>query len=245
MLQKIVRKFSTKQKEVALPFSVDLHSHLIPAIDDGVKDIETSLEILQRLSDLGLKKAIITPHIMSHRFANTRDTIEKGHEQLQEALLKNGVNIETKVAAEYYYDEHFVALIDAKDLMTFGDNYVLFELSYTIKPFMIEQSVARLLDAGYKPILAHPERYQFYKSIDDYTRLKEMGLSFQINAISTQNFYGKSVKRSVDKIIDNGMVDFVGSDIHSHKYADAYNSFCLGDVCLKIANKNQIKNDYL
>jgi len=245
MLQNIVRKFSTKQKESSLPFSVDLHSHLIPGIDDGVKDTQTSLEILSRLSDFGFKKAIITPHIMSHRFANTRDIIEKNHEKLQEAILKNGIDIQTEVGAEYYYDEHFVALINAKDLMTFGDNYVLFELSYTIKPFVLEQSVSKLLDAGYKPILAHPERYQYYKSVEDYARLKEMGLSFQINAISTQNFYGKNVKKSVEKIIDNGMVDFIGSDIHSHKYADAYNSFLLSNICHKISNKNQIKNDFL
>lgn len=245
MLQNIVRKLSKKQKKFTLPFSVDLHSHLIPGIDDGVKDTETSLEILTRLSGFGFKKAIITPHIMSHRFANTRDNIERKHEALQEAILKSGIDIQTEVAAEYYYDEHFIALINANDLMTFGDKHILFELSYTVKPFILEQSVAKLLDAGYRPILAHPERYQYYKSLEDYARLKEMGLSFQINAISTQNFYGKNVKKSVEKIIDNGMVDFIGSDIHSHKYADAYNSFLLSKMPNKIAEKNQIRNDFL
>ena len=72
-----------------------------------------------------------------------------------------------------------------------------------------------------------------------------MGLLFQMNAISTQNFYGKNVRKSAEKIIDNSMVDFIGSDIHSHKYADAYNSFVGSDLCHKIANKNQIKNDLL
>ncbi len=245
MLQNIIQKFSSKPNKVSLPYSVDMHSHLIPGIDDGVKEAQTSLEILTRLSQFGFKKAIITPHIMSHRFPNTKDNIEKEHEKLRELIVKNGINIETKVAAEYYYDEHFISLINKKDLMNFGENYVLFELSYTLKPFALEQSVAKLLDAGYKPILAHPERYQYYRTVEDYARLKEIGLDFQINAISTQNFYGKNVKKSVEKIIDNGMVDFIGSDIHSHKYADAYSAFLSSKIAQTIGTKNQIKNDML
>ena len=245
MLQNIIQKISPKKNKTSLTYSVDMHSHLIPDIDDGVKDEQTSLEILTRLSEFGLKKAIITPHIMSHRFPNTKDNIEKKHEKLRELIVKNGINIETKVAAEYYYDEHFISLIEKKDLMTFGDNYVLFELSYTLKPFALEQSVAKLLDAGYKPILAHPERYQYYRTVEDYERLKEIGLDFQINAISTQNFYGKNVKKSVEKIIDNGMVDFIGSDIHSHKYTDTYSTFLTSKIAQTITSKNRIKNDLL
>jgi len=245
ILQNIIRKFSSKDNKTSLPYSVDMHSHLIPGIDDGVKEIQTSLEILTRLSELGLKKAIITPHIMSHRFPNTKANIERKHEQLQELIIKNDINIQTQVAAEYYYDEHFLSLIDKKELMTFGENYVLFELSYTLKPFALEQSVAKLLDAGYKPILAHPERYQYYKSTEDYERLKDIGLHFQINAISTQNFYGKNVKKSVEKLIDNGLVDFIGSDIHSHKYTNSYATFVSNKIAHSIATKNHLKNDLL
>jgi tyrosine-protein phosphatase YwqE len=235
--------FSNKSN--TLLHTTDLHSHFIPAIDDGSKSLSESIIMLRRLEELGFKKIITTPHIMSHRFPNTQATIRAGYTLLKEELAKQNINIELEVAAEYYYDEHFLELIEKKEILSFGDNYVLFELSYHVKPFALEQVVSKLLNAGYKPVLAHPERYRYYTTQEHYIKLKEMGLLFQINAISTQNFYGKKVKQAVEKIIALDMVDFIGSDIHAQAYVDSFSKFTKSKLYAKIFEKNQIRNDYL
>ena len=245
MIKKIVNKFSFTSNNKTLLHTTDLHSHLIPNIDDGTDSFEESVSIIKQLKEHGFRKIIITPHIMSHRFPNTSEKIQKVNYTLLHELKKMNIDIEVEVAAEYYYDEHFLKLIEKRELMTFGDNYILFELSYTVKPFMLEQTVAKLLEAGYKPILAHPERYRYYNTDAHYNNLKEMGLSFQINAISTEGFYGKKVKKTVEKIIDLGIVDFLGSDIHSQNYLDTFEKSLKNKIYKNIFKKNNIKNDYL
>jgi len=245
MLKKIANKFLLKSKSKDLLHTVDIHSHLIPNIDDGSDSLELSISIIKQLKELGFKKIITTPHIMSHRFPNTSEIIQKANYQLIHELKKVNIDIELEVAAEYYYDEHFLELINKRELMTFGNNYILFELSYTVKPFMLEQTVAKLLQAGYKPILAHPERYRYYNTEVHYNNLKDMGLYFQINAISTEGFYGKNVKKSVEQIIDLGLVDFIGSDIHAQNYFNTFSKSLKGKIYKKIFQKNDIKNDYL
>ncbi len=225
--------------------TTDLHSHLIPGIDDGVKDFDESIGIIKQLQELGFTKIVTTPHIMHHRFANTKQNILKIYEELKEEMQKHDLKIDVDVAAEYYYDEHFLELIDKKELMTFGDNYILFELSYTLKPFMLEQAVAKLLSAGYRPILAHPERYKYYKTIEDFERVKDMGLLFQINAISLGGFYGKGVKKSAELLVEANMVDFIGSDIHSQKYLEAFSKVLQSSAYRRCFELNSIYNDDL
>lgn len=246
MLKKLAGKLRfTSNKSLGLSHTTDIHSHLIPDIDDGVKSLDASMDILRQYQELGFKKIITTPHIMSHRFPNTKTSILQGHKLLQDEMTKQGIDIELEFAAEYYYDEHFLELIEKKELLTFGGNYILFELSYTVKPFILEQTVSKLLAAGYNPILAHPERYTYYNTKKHYEDLKYMGLNFQINLISTQNFYGKKAKKAVEKIIDLGMVDFIGSDVHSQKYMDTFSQSIQSKIYAKTMRKNTIKNDYL
>jgi len=247
MLNKLYKKIvsSSKQSTSELLHTTDLHSHLLPAIDDGSQNMEQSIELLKKFEKLGFKKLITTPHIMSHRFPNKRKTIYENYNLLIDEMKKEKVNIELQVAAEYYYDEYFVKLIENKKLLTFGDNYILFEFSYHNKPFALEQTIYNLLKEGYKPVLAHPERYTFYTTKEDYQRLKDLGLFFQINLISTQGFYGKSVKKSVDIIIQNAMVDFIGSDVHNQKYVDSFSLSLKSKIYSKIMKTNQIKNSLL
>lgn len=239
---------SLKKTDDKLPdfYTTDLHSHLIPAIDDGSKSISQSLEMIKDLKDMGFKKLITTPHIMSHRFPNTKDIILREFELLQEELIKENINIPMEVASEYYYDEYFIELVRKKELLTFGDNHVLFELSYTTPTFGLEQSVYELLNAGYKPILAHPERYSYFAvSPDKYHQLRESGLLFQINVNSTNDFYGKKTKKAVSYLIENGLVDFVGSDTHRPNYIQTLKKSINTKLFRNIEEKNQIKNSYL
>jgi len=228
-----------------LSHTTDLHSHLIPNIDDGLSDLQQSIAIIKQLKIIGFNKIITTPHIMSHRYANTKEIINAGYELVKKELMQQKIDIELEYAAEYYYDEHFLELINKKELLTFGDNYVLFELSYISKPFMLEATVKRMIEMGYKPILAHPERYTYYEKASDYEALKIMGLHLQINLNSTQGFYGKKVKNAVDKIVNLGIVDFIGSDIHSQKYMDSFYKSIQCEYYLEIFKKNKIKNNYL
>lgn len=247
MINKLYKKlfFSSSKSSNELLHTTDLHSHLIPAIDDGSQSMEESISMIKRLKALGFKKLITTPHIMSHRFPNKRKTIHEGHKLLLTELKKQNIDIDLQVAAEYYYDEYFLKQIEKKKLLTFGDNYVLFEFSYHIKPLALEQTVYKLLESGYKPVLAHPERYSFYKSQEEYQRLKDIGLLFQINAISTQGFYGKRVKKAVELIIKLGIVDFIGSDAHNQKYIDTLSKSLKSKIYNKIIETNDIKNNIL
>ena len=237
-----------KKTEHTLPefYTTDLHSHLIPNIDDGSKSMEQSIEMIKELKNMGFKKLITTPHTMPHRYPNTKEEILNAFAKLQEEVQKQNIDIHLQVASEYYYDEHIIELVRAKDLLTFGDNYVLFELSYTTPAFALEQTVYELFKGGYKPVLAHPERYTYYASSPKkYHQLKEMGLLFQININSTNDFYGKNAKKAVEYIIDQGMVDFVGSDTHRPNYIESLKQSIGSKAFRKIEEKNQIRNIYL
>lgn len=247
MLSKLFKSFSKKQN---LPlnyfYTTDIHSHLIPDIDDGVKTLEESISIIRNLKELGYQKLITTPHIMSHRFPNTKETILSGLEKVKIELKKQNIDIIIEAAAEYYYDEYFIELIRKKDLLTFGDNHILFELSYTANPFGLEQVVYELLNYGYKPILAHPERYTYYsQSLEKYHNLKDLGLLFQINLNSLNKFYGKNPKIAAEYLVENSLVDFVGSDIHSMRYFDSLNDYIQMGKLEEVFEKNQIKNNFI
>ena len=247
MLSKLFKSFSKKQN---LPlnyfYTTDIHSHLIPDIDDGVKTLEESISIIRNLKELGYQKLITTPHIMSHRFPNTKETILSGLEKVKMELKKQNIDIIIEAAAEYYYDEYFIELIRKKDLLTFGDNHILFELSYTANPFGLEQVVYELLNYGYKPILAHPERYTYYsQSLEKYHNLKDLGLLFQINLNSLNKFYGKNPKIAAEYLVENSLVDFVGSDIHSMRYFDSLNDYIQMGKLEEVFEKNQIKNNFI
>ncbi len=246
MLSKLFKNFKKKDFNLEDFYTTDIHSHLIPAIDDGVKSLEESIGIIKNMQALGYKKIITTPHIMSHRYPNTKETILEGCELLRAELLKQNIDIEISAAAEYFFDEHFIKEIRAKNLLTFGDNYVLFELSYTSTPFGLEQVVFELLQNGYKPILAHPERYTYYSnSLEKYISLKELGLLFQINLNSLHKFYGSKPKIAAEYLVNNHLVDFVGSDIHSMRYFDSLKSFMQTGKLSEVFEKNQIKNSFI
>lgn len=246
MFSKLFKPLKKTDFNISTYYSTDIHSHLIPSIDDGVKDIKESIEIIASLKKLGYKKLITTPHIMSHRFPNTKESIFYGLELVQKELEKRDIDICIEAAAEYYYDEYFVKQIREKELLTFGDNYVLFEFSYTTKPFGLEQVVYELLNSGYKPILAHPERYSYFSSdLEKYHSLKDLGLLFQVNLNSLNKFYGKKPFKAAEYLRDNALIDFVGSDIHSRKYLDSLDSFVRTSKLKEVFQKNQIKNDFI
>jgi len=226
--------------------SVDLHSHLIPSIDDGAKDMERSIELILSLKEMGYKKLITTPHV-SDMFPNSTETILAGYNALKSALEDREIEIEIEVAAEYYADETFEALLKKKDILTFGqENYLLFELSYFTEPQDLETLIQEIKLAGYTPVLAHPERYvYFHDNFARYHHLKTRGVLFQINLNSLTGYYSDTIEKVVKKLIKEGLVDFIGSDTH-HKRHTKFLKTCLSSPAYKkIFKNNTILNDSL
>ncbi len=237
--------FSFKDKQSLV--DVDIHSHLIPKIDDGAKDIERSIELILSLKAMGYNKLITTPHV-SDMFLNNSQTILEGYKKLKEELVQRKIEIDIEVAAEYYADEHFEALLAQGDILTFGgkEKYLLFELSYFSPPLDLESLIYDIKLAGYRPVLAHPERYMYlHDSIDKYRDIKNMGVLFQINLISIDGYYSSEVTQAVKELIVNGMVDFIGSDTHHRQHLKHLKKSFSNGLYKKIFKYNKILNNII
>lgn len=194
----------------------DIHSHILPGIDDGSPDIDTSLQLLQSLSATGINKFICTPHIISDMYHNTPQTINEALTRLKKAVRDKGIPVELSAAAEYMLDDHFMELLRKKEpLLTLTKNYILTELSYSTPPEKLEQISFEININNYQPLMAHPERYPYYhKNYAAYTRMKELGFLLQVNLLSLTGYYGKKVAKAAKFILENDLADFVGTDLH-------------------------------
>jgi protein-tyrosine phosphatase len=201
--------------------AVDMHSHVLPGIDDGAQTVEESLVLIQKMMDLGIKKIIATPHIMADLYRNTPETITAALNILKARLAEERMDIEVNAAAEYLLDELFEQRIDEGSLLTMGDNYVLFELSFVSKPHNVIEIIKKMRANGYNPILAHPERYA-YLTLKEYTEIREWGSLLQLNTNSLVGYYGQSCKQTAEQLIDAGLIDFISSDMHHPRHAAAF-----------------------
>jgi len=193
----------------------DIHSHLVPAIDDGSKSIEDSVNMITQLHELGYKKFITTPHIMGDGYKNTPATILGGLEKVKIALKEANIPIEISAAAEYYIDFDFEKKLDNETLLTFGNNYLLFEVSYMNPPDNLNHIIFKMKNQGYKPLLAHPERYNFWhRNFEMYESFIDKGVLLQLNINSLTGYYSIPTKRIAEQMIEKNMISFVGSDCH-------------------------------
>lgn len=245
MINILKNLFSSMPEEIP-SIVTDLHSHLVPGIDDGSKSMEESIEMIESFVAQGYTKLVTTPHIMSHRYPNTRAVIEEGLARLKKELQERAIAIEIEAASEYYLDETVMALVEARDIMTFGDNYMLFEMSYVQPLHFLEEMVFEIKIAGYNPVLAHPERYLYmHDDFSKYERLKELGLLFQVNIPSFGNFYSSAVGKMAKKIGDAGMIDFLGSDAHKIGHLNALERVKAEKAYANIFENNTILNNTL
>jgi protein-tyrosine phosphatase len=216
-------KKKDNEKNFALDYGsvvVDMHSHVLPGIDDGAQNVEQSVELVKKMMELGIKKIIATPHIMIDYYRNTPQTIKDALDLLKAELKKQEINITIEAAAEHYFDETLEPRIDAHKALTMGNNYVLFEFSFMNKPSNWQTVVKKMKEKGYKPILAHPERYS-YLSTDEMVEIRGMGCNLQMNTISLTGYYGKDVKKKAEQMVDLELVDFISSDMHHLRHAEA------------------------
>ncbi len=225
---------------------VDLHSHLIPGIDDGSKSMEESLSLLKGMEALGYEKVITTPHIMLDAYKNTPETIRNGLRSLREEATKEGIGIEIEAAAEYYLDDGFEDLLKKGDMLSIKGEYLLFETSYFAKPLQLEEMIFSISAAGYIPLMAHPERYRYVKDpLKEYKRFKELGVLFQVNLNSFGGHYGKDAKYKANFLRKEGMIDFLGSDVHHSRQVDTLSDVFVSEAYRDIFNHNTILNDTL
>ena len=236
----------SSELELGGKLKTDIHSHLIPAVDDGVKSVDEAIELLKKYAELGYEKVITTPHIMQDRYNNTHSKIQNGLNILKGELLKRSISIEIEAAAEYYMDEQFEKLLYKRDLLTFGDNYVLFEISFTQEPKNLLNIILEMQVAGYKPVLAHPERYSFmHNKRDIYLSLKEHDVFFQIDMLCFTNYHSFDVQRTVLWLCNNGMIDFIGSDAHRIGHLDLIENLKSTSILKAVYDKNHLLNSTL
>ncbi|GAB3320380.1 capsular polysaccharide biosynthesis protein [Larkinella ripae] len=217
--------FKRRQEQPTYPdfgfLGVDIHSHLIPGIDDGVADTETALACLRAFEELGYKKVITTPHVLRDYYPNSSDTIRRGLNELRQAMAETDLTIQVEAAAEYLIDDHFMTLLQNNDLLTFGPNYVLVELSFANAPLNLDDIIFQIQTKGYQPILAHPERYAYLKDQTDRLRkLKEKGCLLQLNLFSLIGQYGGRAQQQARELLSESLIDFVGSDLHRLRDAE-------------------------
>jgi tyrosine-protein phosphatase YwqE len=202
-------------------WNTDMHSHLIPGIDDGAKTLEDSVNLILALKAMGYEKIITTPHIYCEYYPNSSEIIKTGLTALTSHLKSQQIDIPIEAAAEYFMDEHFEQLLANKDLLTFGDNYVLVEMSFYFEPPKILDYIFEMRAKGYQPILAHPERYLFYSAnFERYATFKEYGCYFQLNLLSLLGYYGKPVQQLANSLLKRGWIDFVGTDTHHDRHIE-------------------------
>jgi len=241
--------FGRKKTEISDDLSglhTDVHSHLIPGIDDGAKSLDDSIQLIVGLQNLGYKKIITTPHIMYDFYRNDKKNILSGLDRLREALKLHRIDMELEAAAEYYLDDHFEKLIENKDLLTFGKNLVLFELSFFEEPRLLNKLIFEMQLNEYQPVLAHPERYTYWhKNLSKYSELHDKGVLLQVNLGSLNGHYGPEVQKVAEYLVNENLVSLLGSDTHHLLHIQMFESLRTNPIIHRLINNNQLLNPTL
>lgn len=246
MFRKLFKRSESSTSGEILPLLTDMHSHLIPGIDDGSPNIDRSIEMIRKMKEMGFQKLITTPHIQGEFYKNTPDNILAGLDHLNLALKAESIEIKVEAAAEYLLDDYITEKIKDGKLLTFGKNYVLVELSYfnphpNIKGFIFDLQIN-----GYQVILAHPERYSYwYPKFQNYTDMKDRGVFFQVNLPSISGYYSPVVRKMALKLIESGMVDFLGTDTHNMKYLEEVEKALHDPEVVKLLRSGKLLNGML
>lgn len=203
----------------------DWHSHILPGVDDGVEDLEDSLAILSRMEDMGIRKVWLTPHIME----DIPNTTEDLRSRFDELLTAYTGGIWLNLASENMIDALFAERLAARDLLPIGDNsdMLLVETSYFNPPVNLTETYERIKSAGFIPVIAHPERYNYIDSMSQYMEWKSIGVKFQLNILSLTGHYGLIAKNKAMDMLKNDMYDIAGSDLHHQAQTDRLQSISL------------------
>lgn len=242
--------FLFKKKARSTDFSwlgTDLHSHLLPGIDDGSQDMDTSIELLKGFASLGFKKVITTPHVLWEMYPNTPEIIQSKKEVVANAIKEAGMSIEFGAAAEYFIDEHFQQTLKEKQpLLTIQNNLVLVEFSMITAPMDLLDVLFQMQLNGYQPIIAHPERYIYLHGRKEFfNQLKDSGCLFQINLLSLTPHYGTSVQALAEYLVKRDMYDYAGTDMHHVKHLQALQNLAASPLYNWLKDSGKLRNHLL
>src|SRR6185369_2068019 len=240
------------KKKISAPpvfdlIKADMHSHLLPGIDDGAPDVETSIRLIKGLRQLGYKKLITTPHILWDLYKNTNEIISEKFELLRQKLQEENVDVELEAAAEYYIDDHLEQLLSRKEpLLSFGNKLVLVEFSLASAPFDLKEVLFEMQLQGYYPVIAHPERYT-YKAGQKFFfyELKVIGCLFQLNILSLTNHYGSDTTELAGYLCKKGYYDLIGTDLHHSRHLDALQHSSISSQLKRLLDSGKIQNPNL
>ena len=233
-----------------LPVSTDIHCHVVPGVDDGSPDAVTSVQLLKAMRGWGLKRIFASPHVTADTFENTPETLKQPWEELLTAVEEAKLDVELHRHAEYRMDDFFMQQIDANNLTPLPQGYILVENSWSFEPWNLQSLFFDLQLKGYTPILAHPERYPYYSHShkERYHELHQSGLLFQINLLSLAGHYGKHEQKTARYLLENELVDFVGTDLHRLRHVESMNRYLSSNRYkkdLKLMAQNPLRNDSL
>lgn len=231
--------FGSKKKRVQFPIGellkTDMHSHILPGVDDGSPDVATSLQLMRGLAQMGYDTLIATPHVMADIHRNDKHTIQQAYDQLRQAADEDPSLPKLRFAAEFMMDEGFGQLVQQDALIPLADDrYLLVETPYLHRPLNLESYIFNLRAVGYTPVLAHPERYHYlFDKPAEYERLKELGCLFQVNLLSLMGYYGKAEKEAGTWLLEAGLVDLLGTDLHHEKHLQRLLNFTVDQRLVK------------
>jgi protein-tyrosine phosphatase len=223
----------------------DMHSHLLPALDDGAKTTDDSLILIRGLSDLGYSKLITTPHIMSDIYPNNAETILPALNELRIALRNQVKDVEINAAGEYFFDDYFDnALAAGFPLLTISGNMVLVEFSFVSAPINAANKFFEMQIRGFQPVLAHPERYLYFsRNKSQFDEYKSMGVLFQVNLLSFTGYYGKPALEIANFLADKQSIDLLGTDMHHTRHLDTLrNAGSISGTIKKLLDSGKILN---
>lgn len=216
-------KSKPKLSELIPEGFVDIHSHILPGIDDGSKNLEETIQLLTQLKAIGFSKCIFTPHTLPEIWENTSEGITDTFQKTKLEIDNPFDVMFQHAASEYMINEAFLQRLETEKLLTLKDNYLLIEMSYLNPPLALREIIFEIQLKGYQPILAHPERYLFYHNTSKmYENLKKLDVKFQLNLLSSVGYYGNSVANTADFLLKEDFIDFVGSDVHHIRHVNAF-----------------------
>lgn len=212
----------------------EMHSHVLPGIDDGSKDIKTSQVLIEKYKELGCPHIIATPHTMHGIYDNTPNSIETSYTSIKDKVS----GIKLSYSSEYMIDENFGHLLDTRSILPVHGTYILIEMSYFQPPENIKEIIFKIGTLGYIPILAHPERYSYYHNKPEvFKDFKSRGCLLQLNALSLSNHYGKYCQKTAVKLLEESSYDFIGIDTHKIEHLNKIETMNISTSQVRLLEK--------
>ncbi|MEM1340037.1 MAG: CpsB/CapC family capsule biosynthesis tyrosine phosphatase [Bacteroidota bacterium] len=214
---------------------VDIHNHILPGIDDGAKTVEESLALIRGFSDFGINNFVCTPHIMHNYYNNTPETIQASFSLLKKEMANQGLHdVSIDMAAEHMIDDNFEHILSQDRIMPLRKYHMLIEMSFLQPSINFNQAIRQIISKNYFPILAHPERYMFLQNnLPKYRSYKEKGILFQLNLLSLGDYYSKRVTATAGMLLENDLIDFVGTDVHTMRQLDSLKNTAISNRTVK------------